>query len=202
MTLREYLKSKVFFSQVGIALAIIAGLIFLFMHWLTFTTNHGEEITVPDLRKLNEEQVDEKLSAMELDYVMLDTVDFKKDYPKYSVVEQDPLPGEKVKEDRKIYIKINSSGFSSVRIPDLIEKTLRQARPTLEAMGLEVGKITYKPYLGKDMVLEMQQDGKKLKPGTKVLKSSKIDLVLGDGKVVFEETDTADVPMPEPVEEP
>lgn len=202
MTLREYLKSKVFFSQVGIALAIIAGLIFVFMHWLTFTTNHGEEITVPDLRKLNEEQVDEKLSAMELEYVMLDTVDFKKDYPKYSVVEQDPLPGEKVKEDRKIYIKINSSGFSSVRIPDLIEKTLRQARPTLEAMGLEVGKITYKPYLGKDMVLEMQLDGKKLKPGTKVLKASKIDLVLGDGKVVFEETDTSDVPMPEPVEEP
>ncbi len=202
MTLREYLKSKVFFGQVGIALAIIAGLMFLFMHWLTFTTNHGEEITVPDLRKLNEEQVDEKLSALELDYVMLDTVDFKKDYPKYSVVEQDPLPGEKVKEDRKIYIKINSSGFSSVRIPDLIEKTLRQAKPTLEAMGLEVGKITYKPYLGKDMVLEMQQDGKKLKPGTKVLKSSKIDLVLGDGKVVFEEIDSADVPMPEPVDEP
>ena len=202
MTLREYLKSKVFFSQVGIALAIIAGLMFLFMHWLTYTTNHGEEITVPDLSKLSEEQVDEKLSALELDYVLLDTVDFKKDYPKYSVVEQDPRAGEKVKEDRKIYIKINSSGFSSVRIPDLIEKTLRQAKPTLEAMGLEVGTITYKPYLGKDMVLEMQQDGKKLKPGTKVLKASKIDLVLGDGKVVFEEADPVDVPMPEEVEEP
>ncbi len=192
MTLREYLKSKVFFSQVGIGLAIIVGLVFLFMHWLTYTTNHGDEITVPDLSRLTEEQVDEKLAALELDYVLLDTVDFKKDYPKYTVVEQDPLAGEKVKEDRKIYIKLNSSGFSSVRVPDLIEKTLRQAKPTLEAMGLEVGKITYKPYLGKDMVLELQQDGKKLKPGDKVLKASKIDLVLGDGKVVFEEADPVD----------
>ena len=31
-------------------------------------------------------------------------------------------------------------------------------------------------------------DGKKLKAGDKVLKSSKIDLVLGDGKVTYEET--------------
>jgi hypothetical protein len=42
------------------------------------------------------------------------------DYPKYSVVQQDPLPA-KVKKGKSIY-KINSSGFSSVKIPDLIEK--------------------------------------------------------------------------------
>ena len=92
-----------------------------------------------------------------------------------------------MKEGRKIYIKVNSSGFSDVTIPDLIEKTLRQAEPTLAAIGLEVGKLTYKPYLGKDMVLEMHSNGKKLKPGDKVKKSSVIDLVLGDGKVGFEE---------------
>ena len=34
----------------------------------------------------------------------------------------------------------------------------------------------------------MRMNGKKLKPGDKVLKSSKIDLVLGDGKVTYEET--------------
>ena len=75
-----------------------------------------------------------------------------------------------------------------VSIPDLVEKTFRQAVPTLEAVGLHEGTISYKPYLGKDMVLEMRLDGKKLKAGDKVLKSSKIDLVLGDGKVTYEET--------------
>jgi hypothetical protein len=34
----------------------------------------------------------------------------------------------------------------------------------------------------KDMVLEMRYKGRNLKVGDKVLKSSKIDLVLGDGK--------------------
>lgn len=189
MSLKQYLTSRVFVIQVVIAVLIIFVLGFLFMHWLTFTTDHGEEITVPDLRKLSEEQVEEKLDELDLEYVMLDSVDFVKDYPKHSVVTQDPEPGAKVKEGRKIYIKINSSGFTSVRMPDLIEKTYRQAVPTLKALGLEEGKITYKPYLGKDMVLEMRLNGKKLKPGDKVWKSSVIDLVLGDGKVGFEESE-------------
>lgn len=190
MSLRNYVTSRVFALQLLAAILIIFVLGFLFMHWLTFTTNHGDEITVPDLRKLSEVQVEEKLDALDLDYVLLDSVDYVKDYPKHSVVTQDPVPGSKVKEDRKIYIKINSSGYTMVRMPDLIEKTYRQAAPTLKALGLEEGKITYKPYLGKDMVLEMQLNGKKLKPGDKVWKSSKIDLVLGDGKVGFEETET------------
>lgn len=188
MSLKDYLKSRTFFGQVALAISIILVLGYLFMHWLTYTTDHGHEITVPDLRKLSEQQVEEKLDDLNLDYMLLDSVDFDPDFPKHTVVEQDPIAGSKVKEDRKIYIKINSSGFTTVKIPNLIEKTYRQAIPTLKALGLAEGSITYKPYLGKDMVLEMRCNGKKLNPGDKVFKSSKIDLVLGDGKVGFDET--------------
>ena len=185
MSLRKYLTSRVFFLQVLSAVAIIAVLGYLFMHWLTFTTDHGHEIEVPNLSKLTEEQVEAKLSDLDLDYVLLDSVDYRSEFPKYSVVEQDPLPGTKVKVGRKIYIKINASGFSSVRIPDLIEKTYREAVPTLKALGLEQGTITYIPNLGKDMVLEMRYKGRNLKVGDRVLKASKIDLVLGDGKASY-----------------
>jgi len=117
----------------------------------------------------------------------LDSVDYRDDYPKFSVVEQDPLPGTKVKVGRKVYIKINSSGFSSIRIPNLIEKTYREAVPTLKALGLEAGTVTYIPNLAKDMVLEMRFKGRNLKAGDRVLKASKIDLVLGDGKATYED---------------
>ncbi|MWB94884.1 PASTA domain-containing protein [Flavobacterium sp. GA093] len=201
MSLRNYLTSRVFLVQVLIAAAIIVVLGYLFMHWLTFTTDHGNEIAVPNLSKLTEEQVEEKLDELDLDYVLLDSVDYKSEFPKYSVVEQDPSPGTKVKVGRKIYIKINSSGFSSVRIPDLIEKTYREAVPTLKALGLEEGKITYIPNLGKDMVLEMRYKGRNLKAGDRVLKASKIDLVLGDGKATYEDegepVDSAAVPTTE-----
>jgi len=199
MSLRKYLTSRVFFGQVLLAFAIIAVLGYLFMHWLTFTTDHGHEISVPDLRKLTVEQVEDKLDELDLDYEVLDSVDYKADYPKFSVVEQDPMPGTMVKVGRKVYIKTNSSGFSSVRIPDLIDKTYREAVPTLKALGLEEGTITYVPNLGKDMVLEMRYKGRNIKAGDRVLKASKIDLVLGDGKESYQEeaVDSTAVPKEE-----
>lgn len=205
MSLRSYLTSKVFFAQILVVLAIIAAISYLFFHWLTYTTHHGEEITVPDLSNLSAEQAEERLDAIDLDYIILDTVDFKPEFQKLTIVEQEPKAGSKVKEGRKIYIKINASTYTMVAVPDLVEKTYRQAVPTLEAVGLLEGTITYKPYLGKDMVLEMTMNGKKLKAGDKVLKSSKIDLVLGDGKITYEETiDTTAVDSTEiiPVNEP
>jgi beta-lactam-binding protein with PASTA domain len=92
-----------------------------------------------------------------------------------------------------------------VKLPDLIDKTYREAVPTLKAIGLEEGTITYVPNMGKDMVLEMRYKGRNLKPGERVLKSSKIDLVLGDGKMSYEEqtqkdssaTQTIDAPVNE-----
>ncbi len=195
MSFRKYLTSKVFFAQILFAFGVIGALAFLFFNSLNYITNHGQEIAIPDLSKLSVEQAEEKLSDLELDYIILDTVDYNPGFPKLTIVDQEPKPGSKVKAGRKVYLKINAETFTLVPVPDLIEKTYRQAVPTLKAAGLQEGKITYKPYLGKDMVLEMLMDGKKIKPGDKVLKSSKIDLVLGDGKVVFDDTmlDSTDV---------
>ena len=200
MSLGKYLTSRVFLMQILAAFAIVAALGYLFMHWLTFTTDHGHEIAVPDLRKLTEEQVQTKLDELDLDYILLDSVDYRSDFPQFSVVEQDPTPGTKVKVGRKIYIKLNTSGFSSVRIPDLIEKTYREAVPTLKALGLDEGTVTYVPNLGKDMVLEMRYKGRNLKVGDKVLKSSKIDLVLGDGKMSYQEEENAVDTLAAPIE--
>ncbi|MBN8565293.1 MAG: PASTA domain-containing protein [Flavobacteriales bacterium] len=189
MSLRAYLTSKIFFKQMIAAISIVLVIAFLFFNMLSYFTNHGEEITVPNLGKLTIEQVEDKLDDLDLEYVLLDTLDYNKDFPKFSVVEQEPKAGAKVKANRKVYIKINADGYAFVMLPDLIEKTYRQAEPTLKSIGLEVGSITYKPYLGKDMVLEMRYNGQKVKPGTKIMKTSKIDLVLGDGKVAFDETE-------------
>ena len=187
MSLRNYFTSKIFVAQVAAALAIVAIIAYGFFHWITFITHHGDEITVPNLSRLTELEVEEKLDALDLDYQIIDTVDYKSDFPKLTVVLQEPTAGSKVKGGRTIYIKINASTFKMVVLPDLIEKTYRQAIPTLKAVGLQEGEITYVPYLGKDMVLKMMMNGKELKAGSKILKDSRIDLVLGDGKVVFNE---------------
>jgi beta-lactam-binding protein with PASTA domain len=187
MSLKNFLKSKTFAKQLAIAVGIIIIVVFAALKWLDSTTNHGQEIPVPNLAKMSVEKAGATLESIDLGYVVLDTVDFNKDYPAYSVVQQDPLPNVSVKENRKVYIKVNAGGYNDIRMPDLVQKTYRQALPTLKAAGLEEGKITYKPYLAKDVVLEMSQNGKKLKAGDMVKKASTIDFVLGDGKTGYTE---------------
>lgn len=189
MSLGKYLSSRVFVAQMVAALVLIAVLAFAFFHWITFITHHGDEITVPNLSNLTPEQIEDKLSDLDLDYEIIDTVDYNPAFQKLTIVQQEPTAGSKVKGGRTIYVKLNAATFTMVAVPDLIEKTYRQAVPTLKSIGLLEGEITYVPYIGKDMVRKMMINGKEIKPGTKVLKSSKIDLVLGDGKVVFDSTE-------------
>lgn len=189
MELIQYLKSKIFLRQFIIAVVLFSLLVFLALNMLSYITNHNQEITVPDLGKMTVEAAAKKLDEINLEHVLLDTLEYDKDFPQYGIVTQEPKAGSKVKEGRKIYLKINADGYKSVTLPDLIQKTIRQAEPTLRVLGLEVGTITYKPDLGKDMVLEMKIDGKRVKPGIKVMKTTKVDLVLGDGKIGFDESE-------------
>lgn len=193
MSLVKFLSSRVFLKQIIIAFVIVFVAIFLLLKWLNITTDHGHEITVPDLKKLTISQSEEELKKLDLDYVVLDSVDFIPTFPKGGVVEQDPIAGAKVKEGRKIYLKVNSSGYAKVILPDLVQKTYRQVLPTLHGLGLDEGKISYVPNIAKDMVLELRYKGKVLKAGDVVLKTSKIDLVLGDGNIGFTDTDSIEI---------
>ncbi|WP_423740234.1 PASTA domain-containing protein [Flavobacterium columnare] len=190
MNWKRFILSFTFFKQLFFAFLIVSASLFIFMQWIRFTTNHGEEITVPNLNKLTLEEAEERLDELDLDYELLDTTDYNPAFPKISIVQQDPKPGSKVKHNRVIYVKINAEEYAKVRLPDLIQKTYRQAVPTLNALGLSVGDTTYIPNLAKDMVLEMNINGKPIRPGQQVLKTTRINLVLGDGKIGFEEENT------------
>ena len=75
MSLQKFLLSFTFFKQVFLALLIVCATLFLFMYWIGFTTNHGQEITVPNLSKMTLEEAEDKLDELDLDYELLDTVD-------------------------------------------------------------------------------------------------------------------------------
>lgn len=190
MSLGKFLTSFTFFKQLFLAIVITVVFLFALIKFLDFRTNHGEEINVPDLSKMKLEVAEEKLDEDGLEVFLLDTVDFRPEFPPYTIVEQDPKPNSKVKDGRKIYVKLNAGGFSTVIMPDLINKTFRQAASTIRALGLVEGKSKYVPNIAKDIVLEISQNGKKLKAGDKILKNSTIDFVLGDGKELFKEEET------------
>lgn len=186
MSLFQFLKSRTFFIQLGIAIVSIVVLCVLLLYFLDFKTNHGEEIPVPDLNKMQISIATEKLNEIDLDLIVLDTVDFNPKMPPYSIVQQDPNNNTTVKSGRKIYVKINAGGYSDVKIPIYKDKTYRQLSANIKILGLVEGTTTYKPNIAKDVVLGITQNGKMLKAGQVVKKNSKVDFILGDGKEVFD----------------
>lgn len=181
MSIIKFLRSKVFFKQLALAVLVLVVLCFFLLKWLDSTTNHGEFVVVPELKGKSLETVEIELKDVNLVMQVQDSSNYNPNYPKYSVIEQDPKAGSKVKEDRKIYITYNPSGYRKVAVPNIEKKTLRQAKPTLEAIGLEIGELIYKDYIGKDVVLKMYHKGKPLSPGDLLPLTSVVDLEVGNG---------------------
>lgn len=142
------------------------------------STNHGEFVVVPDLKGKSIETVGIELKDHDLAMEIQDSANYNPKYPKYSVIEQKPAAGSKVKENRKIYLILNPSGYRKVKVPNILKRTFRQAKPQLEALEFQIGEISYKKSIGEG-VISMSHKGKTLEPGTLLPLTSKIDLVIG-----------------------
>ena len=181
MSIFRFLVSKTFVKHLVIAGILLIVLVFLTLQMLKVQTNHGEHVAVPDLSKKSLHEVAEILEATDLRFEVLDSTDYNPKYPVYSVIDQNPKAGSQVKQNRKIYLTINPSGYRKVTIPKVVQITRRSAEATLKAVGLEIGKVTYVDNIGKDMVLGLEFKGKEIQPGDQLIKTSKIDLICGNG---------------------
>ena len=182
MSIIQFVKNKLFFKQILIAFVGLIVFVFVIKIVLIFSTNHNQKIEVPNLSKLSIEEATLKLSKLDLDYIVIDSASYNPDYPKFSVIEQNPEAGDFVKEKRKIYLTLNPSRYRDVMIPNLNGRTKRQAISELRAIGFIVSQdFTYVNDIGKDVVRGMRHKGKILNPNDKLQKNSEITLVLGDG---------------------
>ena len=181
MNFIKFLFSKSFIKQLIYALIVLVVFSFLALKWLKTYTNHGSFVTVPSLTGKSHQVAQTLLQENSLRSEVQDSSNHNPRYPKGAVIEQDPLAGSQVKDDRKIYLILNPSGYRSFPVPDVIRRTFRQTKPTLEALGFQIGSLTYKDDLGKDEVLQIRYKGQIIEAGTMLPKTSKIDLVLGNG---------------------
>ncbi|APA63444.1 PASTA domain-containing protein [Maribacter sp. 1_2014MBL_MicDiv] len=179
----NFLKSKTFLIQLGLAVLVLITTIFLVLRYLNSTTNHGEFVEVPDFSKKSVMEMRKSIEEAGLRYEVLDSANYNPDYPRFSIIEQNPTAGSKVKENRKVYFTVNPSGYKKVTVPQIIQVTKRNASSMLKAVGLDVQRVTYIDELGKDMVYRIKFKGKDIKPGDKLPKTSKIELICGNGSI-------------------
>ncbi len=176
----KFILSRIFWKHI----AIIAGsAIFITLSvfiGLKIYTDHGRAYAVPDLKGLTVEEAEMVTNARNLRYKISDSV-FISHEARGTVIDQNPMPNFRVKENRTIFLTINAMNPERVPMPDVTGVSLRQARAIIETQGLEVGRLIYVPDIALNNVLRQQYENREIKPGEMVARGDSIDLVLGEG---------------------
>lgn len=150
-----------------------------FFIYLPSTTQHGKSVLVPEL---SGKTIDDVKSMLEnnLKYEISDST-FILDKPASVVLTQNPKAGERVKENRKIYITVTTSTAPHMEMPNLVDISYKSAQLLLQTSQLQLGESKRIPHLAENLVLKQEWNGKEIAPGTKLPKGSIIDLTIGDG---------------------
>ncbi len=187
MRLKQFLTSKVFFINLGLAILTAIILVWLTMLSLKRYTNHGEEIEIPNLYGLSLEESIQILNKKNLRYTLYDSV-YNSDLTAGCVLDQSPKAHSLVKRNRNIFITINSIKPEQIRFPNLVDNSFRQAYQILATHGFKIGELKYVDYDYYNLVLYPEHNGDTINQGDLIEKGSTIDLVLGKGnniKILF-----------------
>lgn len=177
----KFLKSRVLIFNLLAIVGLTLSILFVINTWLNGYTNHGSSLSVPDIRGMRVEKATEFLTGKNLRYKIADSSIFDMNKPAGTIIEQDPHPKEKVKENRTIYLTITRSTPPGVRMPDLMDVSLKQAEAILKSYGLIRGQLIYVPDMARNSVLNAMVKGDTIATGTEIPQGTLVDLVLGDG---------------------
>jgi beta-lactam-binding protein with PASTA domain len=174
----SFVKSTSFRKAIiGIALTY-AVLLLGSWFWLQWYTDHGEYVSVPDLKGLRSEDAILALQEKNLDYLIIDSIYDRKAAPG-SVFDQSPAFESQVKEGRQVFL------------------TIYRLSPPMEKLGIKQGdyatvamiKLRNKSIdfdtLYEDnntlanSIIRVTQRGKALKASDEVARGSKVVLVIG-----------------------
>ena len=185
LVIKQFFWSKSFlFSSLGIA-GIYAGILFGTMRYLDTYTNHGQEVSVPNLVGLSSVEAKLKLEKLGLSYEILDSM-YRPKQPNGIVIEQmiDPTAVSKVhvKSNRVIGLRL-SKNKELTEMPDLLFDEVEFAKGKLTSRGFSCN-IEYEPTIEADgSVLEQKFEGLMIDAGTRIPKGSEITLVVGRSEI-------------------
>lgn len=165
-------KNLILAAVLVIALAFGAGLL------LKIMTNHGQEITVPDLGNMSVSEAVYTAGLQDLRVEVTDSVYIRR-MGRGMVYSQNPKAGSSVKKGRRILLTINSVSPKKVQMPNLVGYSMRQAKAEINSRGLNLGKLMYVEDIATNNVLRQMFRNREIQPGTMIESGSEITLVVG-----------------------
>jgi beta-lactam-binding protein with PASTA domain len=139
------------------------------------------EVMVPKVVGLKEDDAVRILKDANLSPIVSDTT-YDENFPRGSVIVQKPMTGDNVKKGRRVYIFI-SGGEPYVSVPILKGRSLKEAKLSLERVGLKVGQVNELPSENPKYVIFDQQYA----AGTSIRKGESVGVSVSIG--IFSEGD-------------
>lgn len=173
---------KDIFKHIAIILSLTAVILFLFfVVFLPYITKHNERIRVPDLTGKTVSELEAILGRKKLIARIIDSVYVTGIVPGV-VIAQNPLPGNMVKSERKIYITLSKKNPPLAVIPSFKDKSLMQVRNELQRLGFNIGEIRYVPGPFKNLVKNIYAGTTLILPGTSVAVDTEISIEVETGE--------------------
>ena len=97
MSLKDFIFSKTFVKNIGLAIVFVVGDIMILLIWMNFYTRHGQAKPVPDFFGLTMEQTKALAKKNKMRFQIMDSV-YTNLVPGGCVAEQTPKPGFKGKK--------------------------------------------------------------------------------------------------------
>lgn len=168
---------------------------------LDIYTHHGESIPIVDVRHKKFADAEYLLNESGMQVVVSDT-GYVPGMPPDCILEQSPVPGERVKSGHVVYLIVNASHSPTITIPDVVENSsLREAMAKLSAMGF---KLTQPQYVDgeKDWVIGLIVKGRHVVAGDKVSIDDYVTIEVGNGqRDSTMDIDFTDAPIEESTED-
>lgn len=164
-------------KKLALIFIIVSGLILLFNHIIMpWYVKHSDLVKVPNVIGMNFLEAKRVLDEAGVEIKQGD-VKYDETKPIGQIIDQNP-PGEQmVKYGRRIYVTV-CGGEQLVEVPRLVGRSIRDAKFSLEQRNLQLGE-TVKKF--SDEFPEETVVSQIIQPGSKVKKSTKIDLIISNG---------------------
>lgn len=160
------------------AILVTVVLFVLTILFLKLFTRHGHEIEMPSYAGRSAEELTQNGRSEGFVFVVSDEL-YHNDATPGTVLKQNPLPGEKVKHGRKVYLTVAAAEPPTIKMLELRDLSLRQAQIMIESQGLVLDRVIEKASPYENVVLEVLYKGHSIAQGTPIKQGEKITLVVG-----------------------
>lgn len=164
--------------QLLMALLVTVFLMVAVVLLLRLFTRHGREFEMPDYRGQLSQTLTQSHSREGFVFVVNEQR-YEEGAEPGAVLVQDPAPGEKVKHGRKVYLTVAAAEPPTIKLPELHEIPLSQAKIMLESQGLILDRVIERPSPYENLVLDVLYKGHSVGAGIDIKMGEKITLVVG-----------------------